>query len=98
MREYWIYQERQCPAPWAMMLEVFRADHRVFVNVYIYSEALNAGNYALILDGLHYSRCWQFALHMLCEMAKAGIEWVESDFYQLERALTDVFNDFIDLR
>lgn len=98
MREYWIYQERQCPHPWAMMLEVFRADHRVFVNVYVYSEALNAGNYALILDGLHYSRCWQFALHVLCEMAKAGIEWVESDFYQLESALADVFTDFIDLR
>ena len=95
MRTYWIYQERQCRAPWSINLELYRSNHKVFANALVYSEALQDARYCLILEGMHYTKCWQFALHILCEAAKVGIDFTESDVLQLEQSIADCLDDFV---
>lgn len=95
MKEYWIYQERQCEKPWAIMLEVESLpSHETpySISAYVYHETLDPC--ALIVGDMRYKRCWRYAVRIALAMSLNNIGVTESDIVQLEHCMGDVIADY----
>lgn len=93
MKEYWIYQRRQVPKPFALMLDVYRDDmKKASFDVTVYQEDIKG---SLYIEHIQYSRCWQIALAILRLAEISGLCWTMADIINLEQDIADVLDDFI---
>lgn len=90
IKDYWIYQERECAQPWAIY--VVRQDSRItgtLISVTIYSEAIgNDVNSMSFLDW-HFNSVNEYVNETLLHICEFSEVWSD-DREQLEREFTDI--------
>lgn len=93
IRDYWVYQKRDTPSPWALYI-VKEYDKRIgkeatVLDFTLYSEDIGNPTHSISHVGIHCDTIGEYVCE-LCAKMEEFVEIVEQDERQLYTAIEDV--------
>jgi len=96
IRDYWVYQNRQCFEPWALYI-VKEYDRRkpdaTSIDYTVYGEFIQNKTHSVSHVNLKYDGLHGYIEHISQTIRDAGGIFEDEEWAQLERSLLNIFTD-----